>query len=469
MVASTATGGIDALYYGNSQDLCETNTGDYGNKENPERRLNTEEKNMTQSSTGNWSLVCHLNYGETGKLAIVRHDGSRATVTPIEAGPNSGADLAKKPIFLGIGPKDGTLLLDPVTKEISVASAMPLDAIPAYAYPDAGNDRIWFMNDGDKETGTDSLNCGTAGSSVTIVDQSGSAKLLKTLCVGRGHHVTTFVTPAASGADVKSLAFVSNLMDGTVSVVGNNATDEKTFLNVVDTINLCETDKEDGGEAVIPNSAFPHGMVYSPATGKLYNLNNGYGTIAVIDPLSREIETRIPLPVSSNLLLSPNGRFIIGKGADRKTDPNHVRGRLSVVALASNEVATTLDLEDFYPSTYRFSAGGNKLYVTSAATGKGQQRENLKTRSVLVYDTSALPALSLIKEIEVGAANCSRRPIALTVQSAGAGFVFIPNPSDGTLSILDSASDEVLDTVVIGEDNSKEVLFSFWDGSVSGC
>ena len=170
------------------------------------------------------------------------------------------------------------------------------------------------------------------------------------------------------------------------------------------------------------------------------------------------------MKVSSNLLLSPDGRFLIGKGADRKSDPEHVIGRLSIMDAVNNTLTGTVELPDIYPSVYRFSSDGNKLYVTTAATGKGKQRDNLKLDTLLVYDTSALPAIKLIKEVRVGRADCGRRPIAFIDQGEHGVWVFVPNTSDGTLSILDGAADRVLETVTLGKPDLVEINFSFWTG-----
>jgi len=328
------------------------------------------------------------------------------------------------------------------------------------------------MYDGDRETGCDELNCGASGSSVTVIDAASGRDMpryLQTICVGRGHHVATFVGPVAAFPDIPQRAVVSNLLDGSISVVGNDPADPQSYLKVLETINLCEPDKEDFNAAAIPNNAFPHGKVFSAHTGRIYSLNNGYGTIAVINPVNNLIERTIELKLSSNLLLSPDGRFIIGKGADRKTDPEHVVGRLTVVDAVSGTVESTLDVPDLYPSTYRFTPDGSRLYVTSAATGKGVQRDNLKKDVIQIYDTSALPALRLIREITVGRADCSRRPIAFVEQDGLVQTVLIPNPTDGSLSLLDSAGEAVTDTLEISNGPVTEFSFCLWDGQISGC
>ena len=419
-----------------------------------------------------WSFVCHLNYGDTGTVAIISKDVNPATRNDIESGKESGLDSAHRPIFLGINNEGQTILLDPKNKQINLQPSFPADAIAAYAYPDPGSNRIWFMNDGDKKTGNDPLNCGDKGSSVTVVENSdGNAPptLLKTICVGRGHHVTTFTAPTSSMPNIPHRAFVSNLMDGTISVIGNDPADPDKFLTVIDTINLCEPGKEDSGEVSVPNNAFPHGMGFSPATGKLYNLNNGYATIAVIDAVSNEIEDTFELKSSSNLLLSHDGRYLIGKGVDRKSDPDHVIGKLSVIDVQSKKICEVINLPDIYPSTYRFNADGAKLYVTSAATGKDKQKANIKINTLLIFDTSRLPVIKLLKEVQVGSADCGRRPIAFVGGNGKTDVVFIPNPTDGTVTILDGDKEIVLETASVGKGPVNEFSFSFWDGGISGC
>ena len=88
----------------------------------------------------------------------------------------------------------------------------------------------------------------------------------------------------------------------------------------------------------------------------------------------------------------------------------------------------------------------------------------MKLNSLLIFDSTALPELRLIKEVPVGRADCGRRPIAFITEGKGRGRIFVPNPSDGTLSILDSATDTLMETVKIGAANLTQVNFSFWKG-----
>ena len=409
-----------------------------------------------------WTITCHMDYGDSGEVAIVHHKGGKTEVSSIATTTAKGCDYNQRSVFLGVNNADQVLIMDPESKAVACATSMEADSRYYYAYRDNQSNRFWFTNDGDKD-GNDTLNCGTDGGTVTVAAKNGNdGEVLQTLLIGRGHHVSAFVRPDANNPNLPNHAFVSNLLDGTISVVGNDESDTENFLKVITTINLFDAVKEKEGAPEFPNNAFPHGMEFSPVTGKVYNLNNGYGAVTVIDPVSNEIETTIPMKVSSNLLLSRCGNFLIGKGADRKGNPDHVIGRLQVLDVNKQEVTNSFDIQDFYPSVYRFNPEGDRLYVTAGATGKGTQAENLRTDMVQVYDSSKLPELKLIKEIELEQCNSGRRPIAFLEQAGTAPLIFVPNPDQGSLAVIDGDTDEVIESINVGKGDMKEFSFSFW-------
>ncbi len=412
------------------------------------------------------SFVCYSGDGCVGTLTSLTLDG-RWQVSSIPVVEETQLAVEKKPIFLHFDNNKGVLLLDPVTKEIRVDTHFPKDAIAAYAYRDVLGQRMWYMNDGDKETGNDVLNCGDNGASVTVVTQPEN-KVLATLCVGRGHHVTTFVGPSKKWPQLPKRAFVSNLVDGTISVIANDDMDAENFLKILYVINLFDTKKEGMAPSMVPNNAFPHGMIFSEHTGKLYNLNNGYHTIAVINPETNQVEDAIEMPTSSNLLGNPSGRYLIGKGVDRKSDTAHVQGCLSVFDTETKTIENAYYFPDIYPSTYRFNPDGSKLYVTTASTGKGVQRDNIKTNLLYIFDTTRLPAMSVSHVIEVGQCDCGRRPIAFVDDGSGSWFVLVPNLTEGTLTIFNGDTDDIISTLVIGNKNATEFSFSFWEAHIYG-
>lgn len=427
----------------------------------------TENNNLALS--GDWTCACHLTRGGQGSLVLIRQQRGSIDTYTLPSAEASGIEEPRRPQLVGVA-GDGVLLLNPMDLGIAAHTALPLDAVPTYAYGDADTQTYWMVSDGDKDSGADPLNCDNGGSPVTVVDSAGRdapVAALRRICAGRGHHVVAYTRPSAAWPQMPRRAYASNLLEGTITVIGNDPALPDIYLKVITTINLCDATHEDGLAERVPNNAFPHGMGYSPHTGKLYNLNNGYGTVAVIDPLKNTLEKTYKMPVSSNLLLSPDGRFLIGKGVDRKADPEHLIGRLTVMNAATGR-STTLDLKDVYPSVYRFDATGDKLYVTTAATGKGVQKQNAKLDTVLVFDTSSLPDIRLLGEIEVGKADCGRRPLAFYERDGATRLVFVPNPSDATLSIVDGATDRVIETVALAAEPADEVNFMYWRSGLHG-
>lgn len=393
-----------------------------------------------------FSVAFYSGNRKTGTLTRVRCEQGEVRVAPLPTEPEGALAKPLKPVLVGMSEDGCVILLDPRSKQLSFETRFPADAFPAHIYSDPRSTRAWFMNDGDKETGNDTLNCGDRGSSVTVIDHIDScrAQFLKTLCVGRGHHQAAFTFPSRQAPRVPRRAYISSLNDGTISVIGNDPADAASDLHVIATINLCEPATEEGGELTVPNKAFPHGLAYSPDTGKLYNLNNGYGTIAVIDPVSNAIEERLPFKGYSNLFASPSDRYLIGRGADRKSDTEHVIGKLAVWDVVEKRVVDQLDLRDVYLSKYYFNPEGTKLYFTTGSSGSPEQQKNLKTDVLLVLDMTDLPRLKLLGEVKVGAAGS----LAFHSEHGRTRWVFCSD-SEGALVIIHGERDTVAERIAL--------------------
>ncbi len=393
-----------------------------------------------------FTLAYYSSDRKTGSLHIVSRKNNETKITELERLPKTDLDKTLKPILIGITENHQIITLDPETKKIQLSSQFPCDSFAAHNYPDPTSHYDWLMNDGDKETGNDTLNCLQGGSSVTVIEgrNSSNAKYLGTICVGRGHHQACFSHPSDNAPHVPRQAYISNLKDGTVSVIGNDPDQQSSFLKVIATIDLCEPEKEDHSKQPIPNNAFPHGLVYSKVSGKIYNLNNGYGTIAVIDPLTHEIEQRISFAGHSNLFVTPDGRYIIGRGADRKSDTQHVIAKLTVFDVKTHTILDSLTLKDVYISKYYFNPEGTRLFLTTSSSGNDKQKENLKTDALLVFDLDKLPALSLLGELRLGSPSGS---LTFVKNTAGTSTVFSSNSADGKLIVIDSDKPEIIETL----------------------
>ena len=396
-----------------------------------------------------FSLAYYSSDRKTGAISIVSRSAGETTVQPLTVLPESGLDKAAKPVLVGVTGQRDVVVLDPRTKALSLLPGLPGDGFPAHVYSDPSSNRDWFMNDGDKETGNDVLNCGDNGSSVTVVENTASAdaRFLATICVGRGHHQANFTFPSDTAPDVPATAYISNLKDGTLTAIGNDPANPDTYLKVIATINLCELDKEEGMTApAVPNHAFPHGLVYSKVTGKLYNLNNGYGTIAVIDPRTNTIESRVSAKGFSNLFASPCGRYVFCRGADRKSDPDHVVAKLAVMDAATLEVLDSVDLADIYISKYFFNPEGGKLYLTTSTSGSPEQQANLKHDALLVFDLGALPRLQLTREVRLGTPAGT---LDFVVKAGRTELVLSSNSDEGAVAVICGRTEEVLEKIPV--------------------
>lgn len=397
---------------------------------------------------------------KTGSITLITIADGELTSKALPAGAQSGLDKTLKPILVGVAENDQVITLDPKTKAMTLGDEFPVDAFPAHVYSDPVSKRDWYMNDGDKETGNDTLNCGNEGSSVTVVDDTSScqAAYLSTVCVGRGHHQAHFSYPSEHAPDVPRQAFVSNIIDGTISVVGNDPAQAETDLKLVATINLCEPEKEKDCDAPqSPNNAFPHGLAYSKVSGKVYNLNNGYGTVAVIDPITHVIEERFELKGCSNLFATPCGRYLIGRGADRKSDPNHVIAKLVAVDAVTRQVVASIELQDTYVSKYFFNPEGDRLYLTTSSSGSDEQQANIKADAMLVFDLNALPGeLKLLQELRLGSAAGTLEFLTVDGKTR---YVLASNSADGVVSFIDAASHQLVEKVALIEPVSHSRLW----------
>lgn len=405
---------------------------------------------------GDFAVAYYGGDRKTGALAVVECKGGDLQVHSVATAPASGAPPAERPLLLGVAEDFRAVLLDPKSKQITLAAAFPADAFPAHVYSDPHADLHWYMNDGDKETGNDTINCGDSGSSVTAIARTNSAeaRYLGTVCVGRGHHQCHFSYPSEQAPEVPNNVWVSSLKDGIISVIGNDENDT-SYLRVRATINLCEPDKEpDLRMDALPNNSFPHGLAYSPLTGKIYNLNNGYGTIAVIDPITYAIEHRIKYKGYSNLFAAPGGRFLVARGADRKSDPNHVVGKIAFLDATTLQTMAAIDLPDIYLSKYFFNAAGDQLYFTTGVSGSPEQQEHLKPDVLLVFDLKALPRLPAPRELKVGEVGT----VDFVAREGDTPLVFASLSKTGALAIIDGARHQVLETVrVLGPGNHSRV------------
>ncbi|MDC4228318.1 MAG: hypothetical protein MPW17_22625 (plasmid) [Candidatus Manganitrophus sp.] len=426
---------------------------------------------LSQSAGAPAGVEARIFVGNTNKtVSVINHgDAGNSISSSIDVGSNPGdmASSNKNHIFVNMGSTNQTAALDPVGETATFKKFIAVGQRPAHIYQEAPDgSRIWVMNDADPNTGIDTVTsaCNTAQTaSVSVIqnhgeggeEESNPGEVLATICVGKGHHNTAFTYPTPTAPSVPLRAFISNQISGNISVIDNDPA-SANYLKVIGTIDLCDPSKESGGvcdaDPSTSNESGPHGMYFSPVNGRIYNHNEEYKNVVVINPsvtdFSLAIEATLDTGFSGATRLSADGRFFFVRGTDTQSDATRVTGKLAIVNVADNSF-TVVDLPDFSPSSLAFTADGRKLYIASGASGNTDQKASQKSNVVSVFDTTALPVLPLLKEITVGATTAGRS-IGILEHDGEATHVFATNRADGTVSVIDAQTDAEIDKIQVG-------------------
>jgi len=332
------------------------------------------------------------------------------------------------------------------------------------------NGAIWVMNDGDNtgvDTDTTSGDCATPGSSSVTVIADGAkgamgangATFVKKICVGKGRHV-------AVHAMNKNKIYVANAIGGSIDVIDANSA-SANYLNVIQTIDTCDTNHavQTAADATCTNPTLdksnPRGIAYSPATGMVYGANTGYGTVIKIDPATDTITKTVNPGFSGMLHTVQNGNYLVTNGFATGTASTTTKtGKLTVIKLADDTFVTT-DIPDGIPSHFMTGPDGTRLYVvtTQGFMGAGSPDLNLKS-SLFVYDATALPNLTLVKEVAVGASSAMMREFAMVAHGPMLMGIFVPNFDNGTVSVIDPMMNMIHETfTTTGNPTSIMTLF----------
>ncbi|HBR49283.1 MAG TPA: hypothetical protein DEA71_04285 [Nitrospira sp.] len=435
-----------------------------------------------------------VNQGDT-TLTTVRLDGVSPVVSAtLSLGPRQADAIGGIAFSLGewifaantatnqvatIDPIGGSApILEDFLTENPLDSRVKIGQRPTRIYRDpVDKEVLWTMNDGDPVTGLDTLaNC-SRGGSVSVLHNShlgvGGEKprITSLVCLsGKGQHLVAFSPPPVTP---QQLAFVSSSTTGIISVLlpvpiadGNVAWSE--FNTKID---LCDSAKETAlghptcdADALTPNHSVPAGMFWSKSTGKIYSYLAGYGSIVEIDPASLAMTSRrVDVPGVWSVEVTPNGRFLFLAGENVASDPNKVIGRFGLVDLTQPTLSVVSHgLDHVRPAQFRFTADGNRLYVTQSNATIGltsQQAAALDKDKLYVFDATPWPAsFPLLTRIElppVGSVGVHGLDLWVTgPQGAGTakGIVVTnaPHTGNGSVSLIDAGTNTITTTIPVG-------------------
>ena len=393
-------------------------------------------------------------------------------------------------VFVNVGVANGVTLIDPLSGAKPIfENIIQVGKRPVHIYRDPTNGQvIWTMIDGDAATGLDDVaatipdtntvvDCSlTDGGSVTIIHNSHIPssglvpEIIGKVCLyAKGHKVTAF----SSGTGGPNRAFVSSEVSGEIAVIDNEPTiagvANPNYLKLIDRIDLCDSTKETVAAtcnpeigfpvttAFTPNNSTPHGIRFSKASKKVYSIQEGYHTIAEIDPDALVVTRTLDLAGTpyTSFGITPDGKYLFLRGVDIATNATSLLGKTAIVDLVNSPlnplaIIPFTDLQNIVPAGFKFAPDGKRLYMlaSNTATGTGAQPGNQLKNILLEFDTTGFPAQpSLLRNIslEVTAGNHSFDIYADGPVGAGsAKYVVVSNGTgQNSVSIINATNSSV--------------------------
>lgn len=243
-------------------------------------------------------------------------------------------------------------------------------------------------------------------------------------------------------------AYVSNFGDGTVSVI-----DAETFSKT----------------ATIPVGERPVGIVAHPDGSRVYVASRDSNTLSVIDTMTNEVTATVPMAGGPfGLDISSDGSRVyvanrsVGIVQVVDTEINKVISDIS--ASAGGDVAVHPDGSMVYAT-----AGGNINVIDAAAN---ERIDSMTTALSNTWTLDVHPDGSRVYFNNLGgwvgvmdtATNTEKTVLQVGEQNTGIAVhpdgdsVYISNRADDTISIIDTATDSVTDTISVQNGNSPRGL-----------
>jgi hypothetical protein len=292
----------------------------------------------------------------------------------------------------------------------------------------------------------------------------------KTLCLlAKGHKVAAFPPPTATHAALPRRAFVSSEISGEIAVIDNEP-GSPTKWEMIGRVDLCNPLKETcDDESATPlttaftaNNSHPHGIRWSKLTGKVYSIQEGYGQIAEIDPVTLASTIVIDLAGTpyTSYGITPDGRFLLLRGQTTAPDPQATK--LGVLDLSVTPAVRTdftiAELDGTSPGSFKFSPDGKRFYILAGNTATSTKKDRLFAFDASTL-TAATPALTLLKEISLVATG--GHSLDVLVQGAGkATYMVVSNSTDNSVSIINATDNLIKQTVTVGPTPGGVMVYS---------
>ncbi|MGB9939582.1 PGF-pre-PGF domain-containing protein [Methanosarcina sp.] len=228
---------------------------------------------------------------------------------------------------------------------------------------------------------------------------------------------TTSAAPVPSASPAATYAYIPN-QNGTVSVLD---TANNTVI------------------ASVPVGKLPLGVAVTSDATKVYVANQGSGSVSVIDTATNTVTATVPVE------WSPRGVAVSPDGTKVYVTACYYGGIVSIIDTATDTVTETVDVEDF-PTGVAVTPDGTKVYVANWY------------RNVSVINTSTN---TVIATVNVGSNYPHGYPHGVAVNPEGTK-VYVSKgdtpcsvnacyPGNGTVSVIDTATNNVTATVPVGQ------------------
>ena len=333
---------------------------------------------------------------------------------------------------------------------------------PIHMYLDHDKN-VWVMNDGLRTpNGVSCPGVDPACDPDTVsFIEGGKHAVHKSIRVGSGHHKMAFATD-------KKRAFVSNIHDGTLSVIDTDPLSTGYLTTTLNDLSL-------NGDAAMVTGLNPNGIDYAPHNMKIYSLNTreAVNVISVIDPdtLAKTFITKgnaaDQVPAVGRLHTRhahgdpSDGRFVYilanteddnGTPADPSDDTT--TGWVIVIDTMnthiSNGIIAKTQIPSMRPARIIFGPHAKRLYIPSGVPfggGTGTPDLQIDQLAVIDIDPTSTTFNQLLKKITVGKAG-GHGSIAAT--SGDGHFLFVGNAGETTVSVVDTTALSVVGTIDVG-------------------
>jgi YVTN family beta-propeller protein len=335
-----------------------------------------------------------LTLNADGTISVIDPIGGVKGISQLYAMPvlqGRGEDWALtadgERLFVTIPDKDRVAVID--TKRFEVVASIEAGHSPHRIVGDPDGGRLWVANDG-----------GSGG--VTVIDAA-TLDVIEFVPTGAGRHEIAFTGAtgdghdhsgtAAGSTDGRSLAFVSNEDDGTVSVI------DAADLEVHATVQV-------GGR--------PGSLAYSLASDRVYVTGDTAGT-SVVDVADHRVVDVIDTPPGvADLRFAPGGRYAFALSP--------AAGMVSVIDTTTATVAHTLPVA----GADKVSFSQSYAYVHSSESSEVELVELAG-----LSKSDRLPTVRITGGQQASATGGHRVAADLIVPVAGhGGHVLIDNPAD---------------------------------------